>query len=62
MEIGLCTPPMGRNLYVASSLSRPGLTEVTRSTWPRLLTMLTFLKLITYVPTITLVLPRLPGM
>jgi C4-dicarboxylate transporter DctM subunit len=26
MEIGLCTPPVGLNLYVASSLSRLGLT------------------------------------
>ncbi len=62
MEIGLCTPPVGLNLYVASSLSKLGLTEVTRATWPWLLTMLTFLMLITYVPAITLVLPRLLGM
>lgn len=62
MEIGLCTPPVGLNLYVASSLSKLGLTEVTRATWPWLLTMLTFLALISYVPAITLTLPRLMGM
>jgi C4-dicarboxylate transporter, DctM subunit len=62
MEIGLCTPPVGLNLYVASSLSRLGLTEVTRATWPWLMTMLTFLMLITYIPEITLALPRLLGM
>lgn len=62
MEIGLCTPPVGLNLYVASSLSRLGLTEVTRATWPWLLTMLVFLMLITYIPEITLVLPRLMGL
>ncbi|HRK42160.1 MAG TPA: TRAP transporter large permease subunit [Gemmobacter sp.] len=62
MEIGLCTPPVGLNLYVASSLSRLGLTEVTRATWPWLLTMLTFLMMITYIPEITLALPRLLGM
>ncbi|MFM2389490.1 MAG: hypothetical protein RLZZ437_1045 [Pseudomonadota bacterium] len=62
MEIGLCTPPVGLNLYVASSLSRLGLTEVTRATWPWLVTMLTFLMLITYIPEITLALPRLLGM
>lgn len=62
MELGLCTPPVGLNLYVASSLSRLGLTEVTRATWPWLLTMLTFLMLITYVPEITLTLPRLLGL
>ncbi|WP_395540356.1 TRAP transporter large permease [Neotabrizicola sp. sgz301269] len=62
MEIGLCTPPVGLNLYVASSLSRLGLTEVTVATWPWLMTALIFLMLITYIPEITLFLPRLLGM
>ena len=62
MEIGLCTPPVGLNLYVASALSKLGLTEVTRATWPWLLTMLAFLMVITYIPEITLILPRLMGM
>ena len=62
MEIGLCTPPVGLNLYVASSLSRLGLTEVTVATWPWLLTALVFLMLITYIPAITLFLPRMLGM
>jgi len=62
MEIGLCTPPVGLNLYVASSISKLGLTEVTKASFPWLLTMLTFLMLITYIPEITLWLPRLMGM
>jgi C4-dicarboxylate transporter DctM subunit len=62
MEIGLCTPPVGLNLYVASSISKLGLTEVTMATWPWLLTMLTFLMCVTYIPEITLFLPRLLGM
>ncbi|MBB4952298.1 C4-dicarboxylate transporter DctM subunit [Agrobacterium vitis] len=62
MEIGLCTPPVGLNLYVASSLSKLGLTEVTRATWPWLLTALVFLMMVTYIPEISLVLPRLLGM
>src|SRR5690606_2668442 len=62
MEVGLCTPPVGLNLYVASSLSKLGLTEVTKATWPWLLTMLTFLMLVTYVPEVTLALPRLLGL
>jgi len=61
MEIGLATPPVGLNLYVASSISRLGLTEVTKATFPWLLTGLTFLLLITFVPEITLWLPRLTG-
>ncbi len=62
MEIGLCTPPVGLNLYVGSAISKLGLTEVTRATIPWLLTALLFLMLITYVPAITLFLPRLLGM
>ncbi len=61
MEIGLATPPVGLNLYVASSISRLGLTEVTKSTVPWLLTGLAFLMLITFVPEVTLWLPRMMG-
>ncbi|MEZ5796671.1 MAG: TRAP transporter large permease subunit [Paracoccaceae bacterium] len=62
MEIGLATPPVGLNLYVASSISRLGLTEVSKAAWPWLLTALGFLILVTYVPWISLALPRAMGM
>ncbi|MDO5604885.1 MAG: TRAP transporter large permease subunit [Paracoccus sp. (in: a-proteobacteria)] len=62
MEIGLCTPPVGLNLYVGSAISRLGLTEVSKATTPWLLTMLTFLMLVTYIPEISLWLPRILGM
>ena len=62
MEIGLITPPVGLNLYVGASISRLGLTEVTRATFPWLLTALLFLMLVTYIPGISLFLPRLLGM
>jgi C4-dicarboxylate transporter DctM subunit len=62
MEIGLCTPPVGLNLYVASALSKLGLTEVTKAALPWLATALVFLGLITYIPEITLFLPRAMGM
>ncbi|HRK86671.1 MAG TPA: TRAP transporter large permease subunit, partial [Alcaligenes faecalis] len=61
MEIGLATPPVGLNLYVASSISKLGLTEVTKSTVPWLLTGLAFLLMITFIPEITLWLPRMMG-
>ncbi len=62
MEVGLVTPPVGLNLYVASSLSKLGLTEVTKATRPWLLTALVFLMLVTYVPAISLWLPHSLGM
>jgi C4-dicarboxylate transporter DctM subunit len=59
MEIGMITPPVGLNLYVASGIANMGLTEVTKACAPWILVMLAFLLLITYVPAITLWLPNL---
>jgi len=61
MEIGLCTPPVGLNLYVGSAISRLGLTAMSVAVVPWLLTALLFLALITYVPTVTMFLPNLMG-
>lgn len=59
MEVGMCHPPVGLNLYVASGITRMGISELTVAVLPWLLTMLAFLVLITYVPQITLWLPNL---
>jgi C4-dicarboxylate transporter DctM subunit len=62
MEVGMCHPPVGLNLYVASGIAKMGITELTIAVWPWLLTMLIFLGVVTYVPEISLWLPRLLGM
>ncbi len=62
MEVGLCHPPVGLNLYVASGIARMGITELTVAVWPWLLVMLGFLVLVTYVPGISLWLPRSLGL
>jgi C4-dicarboxylate transporter DctM subunit len=62
MEIGLCHPPVGLNLYVASGIAKMGITELTIAVWPWLLTMLVFLGIVTYVPELSLFLPRMLGM
>ena len=59
MEIGMITPPVGLNLYVASGISKLGLTETTKACMPWILVMLVYLALITYVPIISLWLPNL---
>jgi C4-dicarboxylate transporter DctM subunit len=59
MEVGMCHPPVGLNLYVASGITKMGISELTVAVLPWLLTMLGFLGLITYVPQITLWLPNL---
>jgi C4-dicarboxylate transporter DctM subunit len=62
MEVGMCHPPVGLNLYVASGITKMGITELTIAVWPWLLTMLAFLGLVTYVPAISLWLPKTLGM
>ena len=62
MEVGLCHPPVGLNLYVASGIARMGITELTIAVWPWLVTMLIFLVLVTYLPQMSLWLPRMLGM
>ncbi len=62
MEVGMCHPPVGLNLYVASGITKMGITELTVAVWPWLLAMLGFLVLITYVPILSLWLPRALGM
>jgi len=59
MEIGMITPPVGLNLYVASGISHLGLTETTKACAPWIMVMLAYLILITYVPIISLWLPNL---
>ena len=59
MEVGMCHPPVGLNLYVASGITKMGITELTVAVWPWLLTMLCFLVVVTYVPQISLWLPNL---
>ncbi|MDI1261379.1 TRAP transporter large permease subunit [Aquabacterium sp.] len=59
MEVGMCHPPVGLNLYVASGVTKMGITELTVAVWPWLLTMLGFLVLVTYWPPLSLWLPNL---
>ena len=59
MEVGMCHPPVGLNLYVASGITKMGISELTVAVWPWLLTMIGFLILVTYWPTLSLWLPHL---
>jgi C4-dicarboxylate transporter DctM subunit len=62
MEVGMCHPPVGLNLYVSSGITKMGITELTIAVWPWLLTMLVFLVIVTYWPPLSLWLPRALGM
>ena len=62
MEVGMCHPPVGLNLYVASGITKMGITELTIAVWPWLVTMLVFLAVVTYWPTLSIWLPQVLGM
>jgi C4-dicarboxylate transporter DctM subunit len=59
MEVGMITPPVGLNLYVASGLSGLSLEEVTKASLPWMAVMIVALLLVTYIPWISLFLVNL---
>jgi len=61
MEVGLCHPPVGLNLYVASGIARMGISELTVAVTPWLVAMVGFMLLVTFWPSLSLGLPRLLG-
>ncbi len=56
MEVGMITPPVGLNLYVAAGLSGMTLGKVTRAALPWMLVLILALLVITYVPWLSLAL------
>ncbi|MBK5204089.1 MAG: TRAP transporter large permease [Polaromonas sp.] len=59
MELALLTPPVGLNLFVIANISKTPLADVIRGTTPFMILMLGLLMLMTYVPSISLWLPKL---
>ena len=61
MQIGLVTPPVGLNLFVTASVSKTSMEEVTRAALPWLMVLLSVLIIVTYIPAVSLIVPRLLG-
>jgi len=59
MELGMITPPVGLNLFVASGITGLSLKEVIVASLPWSMTILVGLLLVTYIPIISLWLPNL---
>jgi C4-dicarboxylate transporter DctM subunit len=59
IECGFLTPPFGLNLFVSMALTKKSLIDVGRATLPFMAIFLACLLVITYVPQIALLLPRL---
>jgi C4-dicarboxylate transporter DctM subunit len=59
IELGLVTPPVGLNLFVASGVSRQPVVEVFYGALPWMTVTVTVLMLVTFIPSLSLFLPDL---
>jgi tripartite ATP-independent transporter DctM subunit len=61
LGLGLCTPPVGTCLFVGCAVGQVPIEKAVRTIWPFYLAMLAALLLVTYIPAVSLTLPRLLG-
>ncbi|MEE4121059.1 MAG: TRAP transporter large permease [Paracoccaceae bacterium] len=61
LTVGLATPPMGLVLFVASSVSKERVETISRAILPFLAVEIVVIFLITFVPAISMTIPRLTG-
>ena len=59
LMIGLLTPPVGMVTYLAVGITKCDYKEYLRELWPFMIALLCVLALITYVPSIVLIIPNL---
>jgi len=62
LGIGLCHPPVGAILFVGCAVGRVTIEQVVREIWPFYGVMFLVLMLVTYIPTVSLWLPRMLGL
>ncbi|MBI4734669.1 MAG: TRAP transporter large permease [candidate division NC10 bacterium] len=61
LVIGLLTPPVGVCLFVAGGIARISMERLVRAVWPFLLWQIVVLVLVTYIPALSMLIPRLFG-
>ena len=61
LAIGLFTPPVGLNLYVAAGISKTTIMDISRGIVPFVVASIIVLMLITYIPVLSTFLPDLLG-
>ncbi|TWT24832.1 TRAP transporter large permease [Planomicrobium sp. CPCC 101110] len=59
LAIGLFTPPVGLNLYVAAGISKTNIVEISRGVVPFVIAAIVVLMLVTYIPALSTFLPDL---
>lgn len=61
LAIGMVTPPLGVCLFVGCGIGGITLESISKAVWPFILSMIIAVLLLTYIPWISLILPRLAG-
>jgi tripartite ATP-independent transporter DctM subunit len=61
LGLGLCTPPVGACLFVGCAIGKTPIEVAVRTIWPFYLAIFAALMLTTYVPAVSMTLPRLLG-
>lgn len=59
IAVGLCTPPVGSALFVGCAIGKTPIERTAKNMMPLYLTMVIVLMLVTYIPDVSLLLPRL---
>ena len=59
LMIGMITPPVGLNLFVISAISGEGVLDIFREAVPYFCVLVAVLALVTYLPELTLTIPRM---
>lgn len=62
LSIGFITPPLGANLFMACQVGEISFDALVKKIWPWIFVMIVLLLLITYIPGISLCLPKALGM
>ncbi len=61
LGLGLCTPPVGSCLFVGCAVGKLPIEKAVRTIWPFYLAIFAALMMVTFIPAISLTLPRLLG-
>ncbi|MCY4463074.1 MAG: TRAP transporter large permease [Albidovulum sp.] len=61
LGLGLCTPPVGSCLFVGCAVGKLPMEKAVRTIWPFYIAIFAALMMITFIPAISLTLPRLVG-
>jgi C4-dicarboxylate transporter DctM subunit len=59
LAIGMATPPMAINIFVASAISGRSLEQISRAIWPMVIILIAVLLICTYFPWFVMVLPKI---